>query len=81
MMKESVDLIIDYPSKIASMLLKDEIDIGLVPVAIIPKMKEYYIISDYCIGSEVKWQVFAYSVRFRWKKLKKYYWIIKAELL
>jgi chorismate dehydratase len=50
-MKEDVDLIIDYPSKIASMLLEDKIDVGLVPVAIIPEMKEHYIISDYCIGS------------------------------
>lgn len=52
MMKESVDLIIDYPSKIASMLLENKIDVGLVPVAIIPEMKEHYIISDYCIASE-----------------------------
>lgn len=51
MIKEKADLIIDYPSKIASMLLEDEIDVGLVPVAIIPEMKEYHIISDYCIGS------------------------------
>lgn len=51
MMSDEVDLIIDYPSKIASMLLKDEIDVGLVPVAIIPEMKQYFIISDYCIGS------------------------------
>ncbi len=50
-MKDSMDLIIDYPSKIASMLLENEIDVGLVPVAIIPEMKEHYIISDYCIGS------------------------------
>ena len=32
--------------------MKDEIDVGLVPVAIIPEMKEYYIISDYCIGCD-----------------------------
>lgn len=51
MMKEQAELIIDYPSKIASMLLDDEIDVGLVPVAIIPEMKEYHIVSDYCIGS------------------------------
>lgn len=51
MMKEEVELLIDYPSKIASMLLKDEIDVGLIPVAIIPEMNEHYIISDYCIGS------------------------------
>jgi len=52
MMKEEVDLLIDYPAKIASMLLNDEIDVGLVPVAVIPEMKEYHIISDYCIGSD-----------------------------
>ncbi len=52
MLKENVELIIDYPSKIASMLLNNTIDIGLVPVAIIPEMEEHYIISDYCIGSD-----------------------------
>jgi chorismate dehydratase len=51
LMKEKVDLIIDYPSKIAQMLLENTIDVGLVPVAIIPDLKEYHIISDYCIGS------------------------------
>ena len=51
MIKDEAELVIDYPSKIAAMLLDDEIDVGLVPVAILPKMKEHYIISDYCIGS------------------------------
>jgi chorismate dehydratase len=49
---EDIDLIIEYPARIADMLLKDEIDMGLVPVAIIPKMKEYYINGDHCIGSD-----------------------------
>jgi chorismate dehydratase len=52
MMKDEVDLLIDYPSKIASMLLENKIDVGLVPVAVIPKMKEFHIISDYCIGCD-----------------------------
>lgn len=51
LVKNEADLIIDYPSKIASMLLENQIDVGLVPVAIIPQMQEYHIISDYCIGS------------------------------
>jgi len=51
MMKDEVNLIIDYPSKIAAMLLEDEIDVGLIPVAVIPQMKQHFIISDYCIGS------------------------------
>lgn len=49
---KDTELIIDYPSRIADMLLKDEIDMGLVPVAIIPRMKEYHINGDVCIGSE-----------------------------
>lgn len=47
-----MEIIEDYPAKIAAMLLNNEIDAGLVPVAIIPKLKEYHIISDYCIGAE-----------------------------
>ncbi len=49
---EQIELVTDYPSKIAGQLLKDEIDVGLVPVAVIPQMKEHYIVSDYCIGSD-----------------------------
>lgn len=52
MMSDTVELIPDYPSRIAAMLADDEIDLGLVPVAIIPRLKESYIISDYCIGAE-----------------------------
>jgi chorismate dehydratase len=52
MMKAQVTLTEDYPSSIAAMLLNDEIDLGLVPVSIIPNLKEWYIISDYCIGAD-----------------------------
>jgi chorismate dehydratase len=47
-----IELITNYPSRIAQMLLSDEIDIGLVPVSVIPEMKEYYLNTNYCIGSE-----------------------------
>jgi len=36
---DTVELVLDYPSRIAGMLLNDEIDLGLVPVAIIPRIK------------------------------------------
>lgn len=49
---DRIDLIEDYPSKIASMLLNDEIDVGLIPVAVIPQMKQHFIVTDYCIGAE-----------------------------
>lgn len=48
---QRIELLIDYPARIAAMLLKDEIDLGLVPVAIIPLLREFHINGDYCIGS------------------------------
>lgn len=50
-MKDEIELVSDYPSRIAAQLLNDEIDIGLIPVAVIPNLKEQYIISDYGIGA------------------------------
>src|SRR5688500_1631846 len=47
-----IELVEDYPAKIAEQLINDKIDVGLVPVAIIPKLKEYFIVSDYCIGAD-----------------------------
>ena len=41
----------DIPSVCAEKLLKNEVDIGIVPVAIIPLLKEAHILSDYCIGA------------------------------
>ncbi len=52
MMKEEVDWMIDYPSNIAELLQNGQVDIGLVPVAVIPTLKEYHIISDFCIGCD-----------------------------
>jgi chorismate dehydratase len=52
MMKEEMDLIIDYPANIAAALLNGTIDIGLVPVAVLPAMKEYYFVSDYAIACD-----------------------------
>ncbi len=47
-----IDLIEDYPANIATRLLNDEIDIGLIPVAAIPQLNAPQIISDYCIGAD-----------------------------
>ncbi len=51
-MQDEVELLIDYPANIASHLINDRIDIGLVPVAVIPSLKEHHIISDYCIACD-----------------------------
>ena len=51
MMKNEVELLTDFPASIADMLISNEVDIALVPVATIPLLTEYHIISDYCIGA------------------------------
>lgn len=48
---QQIDLIEEYPAKVAAMLIEGTIDVGLVPVAIIPKLKEAYLVSDFCIGA------------------------------
>ncbi len=49
--RQQIELVTDYPSNIARQLLDGRIDIGLVPVSIIPRLGEHYIVSDYCIGA------------------------------
>lgn len=39
------------PSVCAEKLISGQVDIGLVPIAIIPQLKEHYILTDYCIGA------------------------------
>lgn len=52
--KEKIDLQVDYPALCAQKLIDDKADVGLIPVAAILKLKEYHIISDYCIGATGK---------------------------
>ncbi len=47
-----IELTGDYPANVARMLLEGKIDMGLVPVAVIPRLKEYHINTDYCIGCD-----------------------------
>jgi len=44
----------DHPADCAEKLINRRVDIGLVPVATLLLMKEYHIISDYCIGANGK---------------------------
>ena len=49
-----IDLFLDVPSLCAEKLLTGNVDIGLIPVAVIPELKESHIISDFCIGADGK---------------------------
>jgi chorismate dehydratase len=41
----------DHPAECATKLISGKVDIGLIPVAALPLMKEYHIITDYCLGA------------------------------
>lgn len=45
-----IELVQDYPARIATQLMDGSIDLGLVPVAVLPHLNESHIITDYCIG-------------------------------
>ncbi len=51
-LQEEIDLCIDYPSSCGQRLLNDEVDFALVPVAVLPSLVNYSIVSDYCIGCD-----------------------------
>ena len=47
----AIDLSLDIPSVCANKLIENQVDIGLVPVAALLRIKDYHIISNYCIGA------------------------------
>jgi len=49
--KEQLQLELDIPSVCAAKLKAKSVDIGVVPVAILPELDQYEIITDYCIGA------------------------------
>ena len=49
---EQLDMHLAIPSECARQLVSGEADIALVPVAVLPELPRYEIISDYCIGAD-----------------------------
>ena len=49
---DHIDLVEEYPARLVNLLLNDEIDIGLIPVAAIPEFQEHHIVGEHCIGTE-----------------------------
>lgn len=48
---QNINLELDIPSVCAEKLLQGRVDIGLIPVAVLPELQEYHILSDFCIGA------------------------------
>ena len=49
--EKKVILETDHPADCAAKLIEGRADVGLIPVAALPLVKGYHIISDYCIGA------------------------------
>ncbi len=47
-----VEMSLDVPSECARKVVEGEVDLGLVPVAVIPEVANAEILSDHCIGSD-----------------------------
>ncbi|MGF7028374.1 menaquinone biosynthetic enzyme MqnA/MqnD family protein [Sphingobacterium sp. HSC-15S19] len=47
-----IDLSVDYPSACAQKVIDDQADIGIIPTAALLSLPEYYINTDFCIGTE-----------------------------
>lgn len=50
----NIDLQEDIPSICAQKLKFKQVDIGLVPVALLPELDNYKVVTDYCIGANGK---------------------------
>jgi chorismate dehydratase len=70
---QQIELIGDYPAKVAEMLINDEIDVGLVPVAILSQLPVYHIVGDYCIGAEGEIATVAMFSEVPMNEIKKIY--------
>jgi chorismate dehydratase len=51
---KKADVETDHPADCAAKLINKKVDIGLIPVATLPLVNNYHIISDYCIGAHGK---------------------------
>lgn len=54
LIEEEASIETDHPAVCAAKLIEGKADIGLIPVAALPQMKYYEIISDFCIGAKKK---------------------------
>ncbi|RMG85166.1 MAG: ABC transporter substrate-binding protein [Bacteroidetes bacterium] len=50
-LSEKTDLQLDIPSVCAQKLREGEVDLGLVPVAVLPELESPRLLSDFCIGT------------------------------
>ena len=54
LLQDQIELILDYPSRLAQAMQKKQLDIALLPVASIPTITDATLFSKYCIASDKK---------------------------
>lgn len=50
--RDKIELVGAYPARLAEMLALGEVDLGLIPVAVIPDLPAWHIVGNHCIGTE-----------------------------
>ena len=50
--KSDIEYTVDTPANISVKLLNGEVDLALVPVAVLSQLKQYYLLDGYCIGAK-----------------------------
>lgn len=67
------DLQLDVPAECARKFIKKQVDFALVPVAALKKMKNYWMIDEYCIGSNGKVRTVALLSKVPLDKINRVY--------
>ena len=49
-----IQLVEENPARLAELLIDDEIEVGLIPIAVLPQLEKYFICGDYCIATETE---------------------------
>lgn len=52
LLQDKATLVLDYPAQLAQQLINGQIDIGLIPVAAIPRLPQHYLVGRHCIACE-----------------------------
>lgn len=50
--KDEIELTGDYPALVAKKLREGEIEVGLIPVAALKTLEQYYVVGSHCISTE-----------------------------
>lgn len=51
-MSSDAELLMDYPSACAEKVIRNEADLGIIPIQALLDIPNYHIVGDYCIGSD-----------------------------